>query len=252
VRKNGIGPLRVHLEEVEAGWRFAWSPGSSSAVWSNRPLAQNLCDVFLRRWLETERGGEEGVSLRSRVFAPLADVIAFLNGDTDDELLADLLWALVGIDWTVRAWFRQPKNRDRLGAAFRVPVTSLSSDFALLRLLAQPIGLATTEDGMHWQARTEALVTTTPAASPFHLLGRARPSRETLDDAIDQVARRLWARGLVPFGWQNRRRRTGKYQAGSPVDLDPRRLVAACLFPLSPSALGRLADRVITVPVQET
>ena len=97
--------MRTHLEEVEATKRVKWSRGSTSAVWTNRPLVENLCNVFLRRLMETEKAGGEGVAMNSQLFAPLGDVVAFLNSETDDDLLGDLLWAFIGIDWASRSWF---------------------------------------------------------------------------------------------------------------------------------------------------
>lgn len=248
-----VGPLRVHLEEVEGERHCKWSEGSASAVWSKRPLTENLCDVFLRRWMECERAGGEGVSLSSRVFAPLADVVAFLNGETNDDLLEDLLWALIGIDWTERDWFGKQENITALRKDFRSTAALLPADFALLRLLVRPVGLTlvTKQVGKtvvrQWQAvRGEAQLVTSPDAAPFQLLGRSHPKAPgVLDDALGRAAQRLWSDRLVPFGWQNRRRR-GKPRTAA--EADGRRLVAACLFPLSRGALSRLAGRALVVP----
>ena len=70
IRARGdVGPLRVFLEEVEVTKFVKWSPGSTSAVWSKRPLVGNLAAIFRRRLMEafreTEAWGQAGVPLYS-------------------------------------------------------------------------------------------------------------------------------------------------------------------------------------------
>ncbi|MBY0230492.1 MAG: type I-U CRISPR-associated protein Csx17, partial [Gemmataceae bacterium] len=113
-KKGKVGPLRIHLEETESKGRIAWSAGSASAVWSAKPLPANLVAVLLRRWMESERGGVEGVALRGQLPARLADVVAFINAQVDDDLLADLLWALIGVDWWHTDWSKGSKFRQSL------------------------------------------------------------------------------------------------------------------------------------------
>jgi CRISPR-associated protein Csx17 len=234
VKGSEVGPLRAHLEEVEGTSRVKWVPGSTSAVWANRPLPGNLAAVFLRRWLETENSAGEGVALHSRHKAVLADVVAFINRETDDELLGDLLWALVGLDWG---------NQVMSQSRHRFPHAAPPREYALLRLLAQPIEFADYEG--RWRAvPRDGMVTTRPLPAPFHLLGRALDNGQAaLDEAIDLAARRLWVTGLVPFGWENRGRRKDRYSAVA--RLSPMRLLAACLFPLSRRDLSRLANRAL-------
>jgi CRISPR-associated protein Csx17 len=288
-KASKVGPLRVHLEEVEPGGRVWWSPGSTSAVWSNRPLDENLAAVFLRRWLETERGGGEGLALGSRVTAPLVDVLAFLNEETDDEALADLLWGMIGIRWTDATWFRD--HRPAVNRRFRASGLAMLRDFALIRLITEPLVFASDRVGpgmsqgdggrqapadvvetgaetVRWRViraasamnapavvnekdrrslPPEGSVKTRPIAAPFHLLSRgAKRDQPLLDDAMDLAAHQLWAAGLVPFGWQNRRRRQLRFQ--SAMTFAPGRLVAACLFPLSQGDLGRLANGALSSP----
>jgi CRISPR-associated protein Csx17 len=253
-----IGPLRTHLEEVEQKGKWAtWKPGSTSAVWSNRPPAENLAALFLRRWLESERTEQGGLALRSQVTAPLGDVAAFLSGDVDGHLLADLLWGLVGLDWSAH-WFRQTANRRALAEHFRAPGhCALPQEFGLVRLVVKPVGLVAEarsargpegERELLWRAAAvheDPTARTTPAAAVF---GRLR--RRDLPGAVDTAARRLWADRLTPFGWSNRHRRKNAY----PTDLciDPVRLLAACLFPLSRSALTRLARQTLSPPIPVT
>lgn len=251
--KGKVGPLRVHLEEVEESRRFKWSPGSTSAVWSNRPLADNLAEVFLRRWLETERAGGQGVAVKAWVHAPPGDVAGFLTDEKDDERINDLLWALIGVDWD---WFARRENRRQPAVRFHLPATAIPRDFGLLRLLAEPVELGMArfvEPGKSggWEVREGGPLKSVPTPTPFHVLGRASDrGQQAVEEAVDLAARRLWADSLVPFGWGNRLRRQAKYPAGA--RLDPRRLLASCLFPLSRGALTRLANTVLNPPGSET
>jgi CRISPR-associated protein Csx17 len=244
--------VRTHLERVSQKGQWAkWSPDSTSVVWSNRGLAENLAGVLIRRLMESERVGVTGCSLRARVFAPLEDVVAFLNRHTNDERLTDLLWALIGVNWTSDAFRRREFRRQR-AQAFRSPqVTPVPAALALIRLTLTPLKLTTemfqtgrgTEPRWRVVSKQEsATITTTPTVGPFHILARG-----DLAEAEDLAARRLWSDRIVAFGWANRRQRQRKYESGSAID--PVRLLAACLFPLSSNSLTRLARKVLNPPI---
>jgi CRISPR-associated protein Csx17 len=249
--RSEVGPLRTHLEAVEqAGQWVKWSPGSTSAVWTNRGLAGNLAGVLIRRLMESEKAGSKGCSLGARVFAPLEDVVAFINSETDDDELADLLWALIGLKWTAND-FRRRDFHEQLSGVFRVPhFTPAPLAYGLIRLVLAPVplvidNLATRADsGPRWRVagkNERAELTTTPSAAPFHQLARGAVAQ-----AENLAARRLWSDRIVPFGWGNRGTRKNKYETG--LAIDSGRLLAACLFPLSSNALTRLARQVLNPP----
>jgi CRISPR-associated protein Csx17 len=249
--KTALGPLRAHLEPVEQKGQWAnWSPGSTSVVWSNRPLAENLAAVLVRRLIESERAAVKGCGLRARIFAPLEDVIAFMSAETDDQMLTDLLWALVGLKWTSDE-FRQHDFHKRRAAAFRSPLVSpVPAAFGLIRMALTPLKLTTEKshtrgrEEHHWRMagrKDSVALTTTPTPEPFHQLARG-----DLSEAENLAAQRLWSDRIVPFGWANRRQRQRKYQTGSAIN--PIRLLAACLLPLSPNSLTRLAQQALQPP----
>ncbi len=250
-----VGPLRTHIEPVQQmGHGSKWSPGSASAVWSNRPLADNLAAVLLRRLMECQQAAVKGCSLRARVFSPLEDVIAFINAQTDEGMLTDLLWGLLGVNWTA-VEFHQSDFQKRRAAAFRSPhVTPAPTPFSLIRLTLAPLRLTTEPFQTHARAdhrwkivgnKDSAHVTTTPAMAPFHQLARG-----DLSEAENSAAQRLWSDRIVPFGWANRRQRHARYKTDFAIN--PLRLLAACLFPLSSTALTRLARQVLNPPAPVT
>ncbi len=253
-QKKALGPLRAHLEPVEQKGQWTnWSPGSTSAVWSNRPLIDNLASVLLRRLVESEKASVKGCSLRARVFAHLDDVVAFINGQTDDDLLSDLLWALVGVSWTATD-FRRRDYRRGLSSAFRSRITTAAPmAFGLIRLTLTPLEFTTEkspirQEGLRWRIASERIGTgipTTPTAEPFQQLARG-----SLPQAEDLAARRLWSDRIAPFGWANRRQRHSRFDSGCAIDAT--RLLAACLFPLSSTSLERLARQVLNPPSDAT
>lgn len=267
-----------YLEEVEFKGAYAnWSPGSCSAVWSRRDLAANLAAVFQRRQMETFRSGSKakGVPLDSPRFASLADVIAFLNGQTDDDKLSDLLWALTAIDWP-RVDFKLPPRTSRDDA-------DVPFEFGVARLLVEPLPLvvrrqvgrallpvSVTSTGIHPRLRDidgqecpsygnvspavhrngrvwefgQTTEPTTPDPSVFHELASGRS--DCISSAVTQAARRLKSGGRLVAGYRNR------YRAGKELILasaiNPERLLAAMLFPLSDLDLTLIANSVLSAP----
>lgn len=248
--KGEPGPLRTHLEPVQQKGRAktAWLPGSTSAVWANRPLVDNLVAIFIRRFLESERAGVAGVALRHQVFAPLPDVLAFLTDqpgperDARDAKLGDLLWGLIGLSWN-GDWYKSRTNRERLREAFRVPVRAiLPWEFAMLRLVAERVGFVTdpvTSSLRVVRGEEKPVLRTTPVPQPFHQLARGSNPASALTEAIRLARRRLWADQLPLSRWFQQQ---GLKHANA---LEPRRLLAACLFPLSTTAKSRLVRALL-------
>jgi CRISPR-associated protein Csx17 len=236
VPRTEIGLPRVFLEPVKPrGTGFNWDEGSTSAVWSNRSLAANLAAVFRRRQMEAYRAGLDRVPLTSPRPAPLADVIAFLRGETDDQRLADLLWALTAIDWSsVESRWTVPADPNALAIPF---------EYGVSRLLVEPISL--TARGAAWRVGTgDGSEVTQPDPEVFHALASGQTMAVVA--AVDRAARRLKSGGLVVVGYRNRR------QSGRPLavtsSLRADRLLAAMLFPLSPADVEAVANAVLYPP----
>jgi CRISPR-associated protein Csx17 len=93
--------LRCHLEQVETFrkenstiCRWAENP-SNNVQWSAAPLPDVLNDILARRLILTE----DPPHSRSEVWASQADIKSFIEGETDDALLSDLLWSMSLINW---------------------------------------------------------------------------------------------------------------------------------------------------------
>jgi len=97
----------VSLKEDEKTRKIEWHPGSHLAVWGGNDLLPNLLRVLDRRLLEAQRCRHEDKSLAGHPPADLAAVMAFLQGETDDRRLADLLVGLINVDLPKHLPFRQ-------------------------------------------------------------------------------------------------------------------------------------------------
>jgi len=233
-------PLRVHLEEVQIRRVWAeWAPGSCSAVWSRRPLAENLAAVFRRRQLEAFQHSQRdaGLPVESPFPASLPDVLAFLREETDDEKLEELLWGLNSIDWSANAAPAEfpsgPQPPQSLCEEF-IPMA-----FAIPRLLVQPLGLECMSGQWRFSRHADPI---TPDPAVFHELASGRP--DAVATAMTRAARRLRSQGRIVVGDRNRRR------AGRPLvecdPVSPARLLAAMLVPLDSTSLAFLANSVLS------
>ncbi len=232
--RDRIGPFRAFLEEVEFKGRYArWSAGSASAVWSNAPLAVNLASVFRRRQIEAFRDGFNGVPLSSPRPASLADVLAFVKNEVDEDKLTALIWAMPALDWG-KIQFKLPPATDR-------DWLELPFEFGVARMLVEPLPLVADEG--RWQFG-ETRDPTTPDPEIFHLLSCGQ--RNAIQLSVDCAARRLKSGGRLVNGYRNRRHAGKSLNASSPVD--PERLLGAMLFPLSSHDLGLIANAVLYPP----
>jgi CRISPR-associated protein Csx17 len=233
-RESKVGPFRVHLEPLALNrrGRFEWDKGSTSAVWSKRPLDENLAAVFRRRLMEAFRARQAGLPLYSARPARLRDVLAFLDPDIDDEKLEklhDLLWALCAVNWPAGRVDPEPANESSVPFEFGVP-----------RLLVEPLPLAA-ERG-RWLIMGEN--STVPDPEVFHTLASGR--KDAVIRCVDQAAQRLKSGGRLVVGYRNSQRAGKSLVITSRLPAD--RLLAACLIPLSQPDLETIANAVLYPP----
>jgi CRISPR-associated protein Csx17 len=221
-------------------------------VWSNRLLASNLAAVFRRRQMEAFRAGLSGVPLQSRRLASLANVVAFLRGELQDEKLESLIWALSAI-----AWNRVPDAFEE-----RSPVDVIPFEFGVLRLLTDRYlvvprrirndkrvwKLKSTRNPRESQTGGEVQANITPDPAVFEHLAVDRIDSVQL--AVGAAVRRLKSGGRPTIGQRNRQ---GFGNANIDVmnAVPPLRLLAAMLFPLSHRDLQWIANRVLYPPENE-
>lgn len=126
-RKNVPLHFRQHLEPVAAKgsaerYWFAWDEQANDVVWKDGDFIDVLNRIFSRRLVRAEQSGLNELP-DNGIPAPLDDVVAFIERETDDELLGDLVWALSFLNWNETPevpWARQTKSRATPSALFNL------------------------------------------------------------------------------------------------------------------------------------
>lgn len=199
-------PLRCHLEQVtsyfdkESGTlSFRWAEVPSNHVqWSEAALPDVLNAIASRRFILTE----EPLQSRSEVWASISDIKAFIEGETHDVLLSDLLWSMSLINWREKTSLpASPKERQPV-----VPTL-----YALLKLCFPPV-----------QSMLPDGILRVPAVPAIH----RHAAKGNGDQAATIAIRRLRASGYHPVLRSLPMR--GDYA---------RRTAAALLFPISDQTL---------------
>jgi CRISPR-associated protein Csx17 len=201
-------PFRRHLEPVDSFYSkekgtiiYRWAENPTNDVqWSQAPLITMLNAILSRRLLKTPDEDKLG-----GIPANLTDIKAFIEGETDDDLLSSLLWSMSLINWREQADLPQT-TRERQA----VPPTF----FALLKLCFAPA-----------KKELPTGILPVPIVPTIHRLAATGSG----DQAAAQALRRLRASGYDPALRQ------------LPVQGDyARRTAAALLFPVSNSTLKML------------
>ena len=212
-------PMRCHLEQVDSYFdkesgtlSFRWADVPSNHVqWSEAALPDVLNAIASRRLILTE----EPPQARSEVWASISDIKAFIEGETNDALLSDLLWSMSLINWREKVSLPSSPTE-------RQPVAPTL--YALLKLCFPPVRSAQ-PDG----------ILPVPAVPAIH----RHAAQGSGDQAATMAIRRLRASGYHPA------------LCSLPVRGDyARRTAAALLFPISDHTLTSI-HRQTTRPDQE-
>lgn len=211
---------------IRTAWQSGWdetSAATNQVVWGPGSLERNLAAVLRRRLVESERRGLIDKPLRSWSHVPLGHVESWLLQDVDEDKIARLLPALSLL--TLAPVGNQVIGTLRAGAAARLPLA-----YVVLKPLfctesqLRRVGLLA--PGMRLPLSGE------PVA---HLLaGR-------VDLAVATALRRLQIIGFA--------RHFDGVAAG---DLDPLRLAAALMIPITDAGITAIAKRIGFVPPRKT
>ncbi len=239
-RENKIAPLRANVEPVELKGSWQWSEESRSVVWNRADVAANLTAVLARRLQDGDSKGSEDVPIAPRRTAALSNIASFLARDVDDRRISDLLWGFLALDHS------ESYPAVRRDVASSIPVPRV---YALLKLLFlhRPFQIVRDE-----HERTHARF----------VLGRQqgiriRPEPEVIallrvrriGDACILAMRRLRATGITPMPHRQSGRDWRDADWTDSATIEPQRLAAALLFPISSGVLTQLY-RMIVRPVE--
>jgi len=240
-----IGSLRTNLETVREWYdsearerRATWAEKDRAVAWIAAHLPANLASILVRRMRDADRSGCENLPLSSPASAPLGVIARFLAGKLDDRRIEDLLWGLVLVS--------PSQHKPNLDDDAQVPAA-----YALLKLLflPRPLVIDRRDDGRisaRYAGPDEEGIRIRPEPRVLHLLRAGR-----LGEACAIAMRRLRTSGLAP----RPRARAGQTRDGTwkeldqmgAAGLDPIRLAAALVIPISDRALSRLVT-LITRP----
>jgi CRISPR-associated protein Csx17 len=178
-------------------------------VWTEGSLVDSLVTVALRRSVEATRtlaGGGAFAGSWGRL-ASLADVAAFLNGDVDDSKIAELA---LGFTW-VDVAKGKPAETPHAHRDSNDPREPLPLAYAAIKPIFAPQPAK--------ESDKRKPLKFTPTIAPLLAAGR-------IGEAVETATRRAQADNFAtPF------------KGMKPVGVDPRRLLASLLFPISEWAL---------------
>lgn len=217
-------PLRCHLEPVaqKCSANHTWlewdDPSSPELAWRGPELISILNRILARRLVRAVQSLADSLPDQG-LPARLSDLVAFIEGRTNDTQLTELLWALAMLDWHAIQWERDvpwwEMNTPRL-AHISISHTPPGL-FSLLRLVFP----------RRLEIRYLGRVPIMPVIHRHVANGNGA-------DASQLAARRLRASGQMPAIDRI-------LVSGSMV----RRCAAALLFPLRRSDLARLRELIL-------
>jgi CRISPR-associated protein Csx17 len=204
--RHHLEPLGIMANRERS--RLSWddTPGNDVA-WHDGDLTDALNAILARRAMRVGKSGAKGWPDDSKRFARLGDIADFIEGRTNEALLADLIWGLSLLDW------QQVKP---LPLEFReAPEVIPSSFYALLRLCFRPYN------------GKDAAIPLVPAILHRAMNGNGQSASEL-------AARRLRGSGKAPL------------VKDLPVSGDiARRTAAAMLFPISHDDFRQLERSIL-------
>lgn len=92
--------IRCNLEQVRKKHdKIEWAPGSPHTVFTRNNLIQNLTAILERRCLDSHIQKSTDIMLESEIYAPINDIMFFLEDRIDFKKISELLLPLSIIDY---------------------------------------------------------------------------------------------------------------------------------------------------------
>lgn len=217
--KTKVGPIRENMDPVDTDGRTTtWKGDSASFVWTAGDPLDNMLAVLERRCLEGRMQNLGNAPLASAYSARLSDIVEFLNGDVDEQRIANLALPLSFIRYRARG---EQDTVRQVSAPLELPMA-----FAVMKMTLLPKEFECQDFGEKRAISMEP-----------RLLSMLKAGR--VEEAFGVARRRLRASGLQPLS----------EEPGVADGLENgRRLAAALLFPLDGRAHCALAERAVRKP----
>lgn len=243
---NGSGEGFERATFFQGQWlrkRRAWANNNRppTVVWGHGELVPNLIAVLERRLVETPIRGLEDKPFGSANFARLSDVMAFLAGDFDDArcsaLLSGMVWAQPARLPTTDRGSKTARSAVPFAYAVLKPIFSTNELLRRLGAIAKE-GSLPIPPGLVGQLRAA---------------GRSRDGR-AVDQAVHAAFSRTRSSGLPsPYDpIQSGGSASGLRGSRIGVGVEPDRLAAALLIPISDRGLASLLRRAYPGSIPET
>ncbi|MEW6730269.1 MAG: type I-U CRISPR-associated protein Csx17 [Acidobacteriota bacterium] len=215
-------PMRASIEPVTINnSQIDWTSDETAVVWNAGILTDNLAAVLNRRSIAARAAGASHPAIYSRRACSLSSIAEFLNKQTDDEQIENLLRGLSLINWS--------KASGRLTQSVITMPPTLPRAYALLKLLFLLNGRL-----VRYGLSESIIIRHEPSLIPLLCAGRVA-------EALEIAERRLRATGLIPF--------TSHFYF---PDEDGTRLAASLLIPIAEQAQRMLAKLVLRPTTEET
>jgi CRISPR-associated protein Csx17 len=188
-------PLRIG----RTGWYLPEKGERKQSVWTGESLAHDLASVFRRRYLDSLN--DDRPALRAVHGARLADVLAFLDGELDDRLIARWTEALSLIGWR----FENTSPEEAQLETKKEETAPIPFEYAALRTVL--------ELECEWQGSERHVWKKRRSQQPFALM--CERSTTSLPLAVSEASRWISIWG-VPNAWSaasraEKRRIAGRY-----------------------------------------
>ncbi|HEY3852934.1 MAG TPA: type I-U CRISPR-associated protein Csx17 [Verrucomicrobiae bacterium] len=204
--RQHLEPLEITSNKEQSWVKWDGTP-SNDVAWHDGDLTDTLNDILSRRVLRVGQSGAKGWPDVSPRFARLEDITYFIEGHTNNALLADLIWGLSLLDWQQV----KPSSFEYREEQEAIP----SSFYAMLRLCFRPA------NGKHDD------IPLVPAILRRAINGDGQ-------SASQLAARRLRGSGKAPL------------VKDLPVSGDiARRTAAAMLFPIAPQDFYQIERSIL-------
>ena len=243
--RQHLEPLTMGANEKESWVKWDKQP-SNDVAWHEGDLTDSLNAMLARRLVRVEKSGARGWPDFSHFTASLRDITAFIEGDINEPLLADLIWGLSLVDWEEILRQRRREKQARADATANAAPEEQNDAVEAAAEDASQIQMATTDD--------EQSAIPSSFYALLRLCFRAAKQDETIpldarilhraingdgSTAAELAARRLRASGRAPL------------VQTLPVRGDiARRTAAAMLFPIGYRDF-HLLERMILKPTNQ-
>jgi len=175
-----VGSVRENLEYTDPN-------KPDHTAWTGPTLPARLSSILARRMMDAERLGCESNPLYSVISLVPEDIASFIEGDTDDRLVQDLLFGLLWIQWNNNAKVNEMRQKIRESWSKSVnqgTVLPVPRSWALLKLLFLP-------HEIQRHGFEPIMIKPEQTLIPLLLSGRT-------GDACEVARRRLFASGFLP------------------------------------------------------